>query len=1661
MKKITKKRLTISLLLLTLLLEVSVTLRGQEYASATWPFDVDMFPLTTGNINAFEATSANTYEFFRVAPEKQILIYRPNSSDPYGPESYIQFKLAPLPGQDFYLNSLSMAASSYYSNCRIKILYSTSTEFSTFIPLGPEITITTDFLNEYGVSDLNILVEDGSSLYLRIYFTYLIYSGYIRLDYFQAMGHTESSSSPSIQYSQSSYCSGEGTAEVVLIGNGGGTYSSSPGLAINASTGSIDLANSLPGFYTVSYSNAGQIVATTDVTIHPSPDCTITGPDRLLPSSIYTFTAPEGMAVYNWLVTGNAAITSNTNEQTVTVEAGASGGASFTLWLTAENENGCTNSCSKEINVEEASPGMLPTATLTGTQSVCAGGSADLVVSLTGQAPWTFTWTDGVSEYTVTETYDPQHVITVNPTGNTTYSLTGLVYDGNGYSNTGTGEARIYFGPITTAPHIIACSNTTVEVPITVKSFSEVRDISLTLKYDPGVMTYLGYENGDITFGEGEIGNVQVNDYAYEGFRVIFISMFSIGSLPSLEDDAELLRLKFDFIGGNTELEWLDSPDDSWCSYSYLSTLDETGFETEAFCDVPTETYYVSGSVKQLSISGIEMSPIANVSTITGTPVIIPVSVIYPDLAAHEVNSEVLTDLQISYNGAGIFPAGTRIFKVLCNGISVLSTPFYIGEKSEALLSEILGTTAAPLLNHSDQIVNWEFYIDGIMSHINLPVTIEALVYTNLIDCVKILDTESFNAIFAGAALSVTESVTVCGNESLQFAAEIEYPNIINLNAAIKADAKIIAANAFPEGTIINWNYNSSSNGSYILPVITAEIMLSTIVGTLPNPLQGHSGIDAWTFEISHAGLMTANDLKIEAVAVLDGEYYIHSEDHVTLTVHPLPEITAVSLLTSTNEINWTGVSGSLSAGYYMCADPAENFHYLDIDALIGSAELNSDFEKNAFYLNGNSVPTEFYEYWNTRGVNASATDGWQAVMWNIITGVEPMFYISYNGTDYRLIDGLQYRNSNVISNLRISGDYPAGRYTFSGTVTDVNGCVSEIFPVTLNLSSAPVILCPGDVEVYNNAGECGAEISFEAKATGNPAPEIVYTLSDGTQIAPVYFFPVGTATVTATASNNCKTVACTFNVTVIDSEAPDIICPVSGNAEATINNPSIYLHSGNGWDPSASDNCSVTEIFYTLSGVTAGTGTSLDGTSFNLGTTTVIWKATDAAGNADECSFTVTVSGVNLTGTVRYYNEEGTHLDNLTVSLLEPATGNIMATSTTTFDGKYSFTNLYPTIYDVHFDTDKPMRSINSTDAGQVNAWNVAQSGNIWPLIEKVRFLAGNVNEDDYVDSGDAGMIQNYFLTLGTEVTFDNRWEFWKINDPVTAQPQTDKVLQVEILSENNEMIQDFYGLVSGDFNRSNIPASDNINSLFIKSARSEEGSVTLLKGDTLIANADEMIELPIRAVSAMQVGAISLILEFPTDQLQVVDVFLKDNPNQPAGFNVMNNMLIIGWNSVNPIAMKAGEPMLTLSLKFIGENKTMPVFFDLVSDPLNELADENMIAINNASLIMDGFMIKETITGIESTDRSALMLTCYPNPFGDYASIKYTLPMEGYVSLEITGMLGKRISILSNHLQSAGEYLMDLNGINLVPGVYHIVLRLTDQNGQPKVTTATLVKQ
>ena len=203
---------------------------------------------------------------------------------------------------------------------------------------------------------------------------------------------------------------------------------------------------------------------------------------------------------------------------------------------------------------------------------------------------------------------------------------------------------------------------------------------------------------------------------------------------------------------------------------------------------------------------------------------------------------------------------------------------------------------------------------------------------------------------------------------------------------------------------------------------------------------------------------------------------------------------------------------------------------------------------------------------------------------------------------------------------------FPVGTTTVTATATDGAGLTDvETFDITVVDAEAPVLTVPAAATSYNNdAGVCEASVDLDAltSATDNctASPAITYAIG-GTAITSPYAFPVGTTTVTATATDGVGlTDVETFDITVVDAEAPVLTVPAA--ASSFNNDPGVCSASVNlDLLASATDNCATVGITYEVGG-----SAITSPYTFPVGTTTVTATATDGAGLTDVETFDVTV---------------------------------------------------------------------------------------------------------------------------------------------------------------------------------------------------------------------------------------------------------------------------------------------------------------------------------------------------------------------------------------------------------------------------------------------------
>jgi autotransporter-associated beta strand protein len=182
---------------------------------------------------------------------------------------------------------------------------------------------------------------------------------------------------------------------------------------------------------------------------------------------------------------------------------------------------------------------------------------------------------------------------------------------------------------------------------------------------------------------------------------------------------------------------------------------------------------------------------------------------------------------------------------------------------------------------------------------------------------------------------------------------------------------------------------------------------------------------------------------------------------------------------------------------------------------------------------------------------------------------------------------------------------------------------------LVLEFDPAPVISCPGTITQGNDLDQCSASVSFAATATNYPniSPVTISYATNGVQITSPCVFPVGTTTVNALATDQVgDTAACTFTVTVNDTQAPKV---VTQSATKTLDaNGNVTLSAGD-INNNSYDNCSgILSLLISKSSSGPWSPTLSYGCS-DVGPQTVYLQATDVAGNSAVGSAQVTIQDI------------------------------------------------------------------------------------------------------------------------------------------------------------------------------------------------------------------------------------------------------------------------------------------------------------------------------------------------------------------------------------------------------------------------------------------------
>ena len=363
-----------------------------------------------------------------------------------------------------------------------------------------------------------------------------------------------------------------------------------------------------------------------------------------------------------------------------------------------------------------------------------------------------------------------------------------------------------------------------------------------------------------------------------------------------------------------------------------------------------------------------------------------------------------------------------------------------------------------------------------------------------------------------------------------------------------------------------------------------------------------------------------------------------------------------------------SGESGS--ENFYMAflrqASASSNsyiFIQFNVDGLLSTGDsLGSDYALISELKAGVITTANLFSWggadWNATPtpITVDAKGGYE----NCTTGDFGRFIeiaIPYEGINYDVCSGVDLQLTKIYSlaggsvtsakkdELFISTDIGTFHINDSPTLTtglkDPSGdvCTDQLFTISTTISDADSIKSQTDFDSYTfevDTHYSGGYLNFDA--VDPSAYTLTYSQENDTAWNLEFSFSYPTPGSRYFAIRVLDPWDCDLDVidsTLVDvvanENAPYFVSGCSANAAVSTNSGDcFYTHSGTSWDVTATDDdpCGDPTVSYSLSGVTSGTGSTLDGVIFNKGITTVTWTASDGDPTHDAtCSFTVTVN--------------------------------------------------------------------------------------------------------------------------------------------------------------------------------------------------------------------------------------------------------------------------------------------------------------------------------------------------------------------------------------------------------------------------------------------------
>ncbi len=186
----------------------------------------------------------------------------------------------------------------------------------------------------------------------------------------------------------------------------------------------------------------------------------------------------------------------------------------------------------------------------------------------------------------------------------------------------------------------------------------------------------------------------------------------------------------------------------------------------------------------------------------------------------------------------------------------------------------------------------------------------------------------------------------------------------------------------------------------------------------------------------------------------------------------------------------------------------------------------------------------------------------------------------------------------------------------------------------------------------------------------------------------------------------------------------------------------------------------------------------------------------------------------------------------------------------------------------------------------------------------------------------------------------------------------------------------------------------------------------------------------------------------------LKTADTIIDGEPDPFVGFPITGNPTMFeGWYKFNGVG--GDQFVITLGFQNSTTNTGLVYFSDTTTQStythfsfpfIVPIRDSGMgtieIIINGnhigTELLIDDLALTGGAAVVPINNLSYGLEQNYPNPFNSSTTIRYSLPTDDHVTLEILNMLGERVALLEDGNEPAGEHQIFFNGELFASGPY-----------------------